>query len=575
MQPRSSPGERRPAEWWPEITLFVAGLGLTGLVVAALQLQSVGWESWLVGTAGVLVTTVVSLQVRGQRRLRRRLEWVVSRQTRQLRAMADLQREVSGSLDLEQVCGAAARTTAGLVGADTASVALLEGAGVRRYGLWGVERDLLPDSFREAWDASLGVTGLVLRQRGPALVADLESAPGEVATIFRAIGMRSGAGVPLWHAGEPIGAVVVGWADPAQVPSGALVAMQGAASTIAASVANALHHGESEGRRAMLERLTVATREISAARTPEAVRSAGLSQASRIARGATAMLARAGAEAELATLSWEDEGIGFRCSGTAIGVALLTDRTTRLAAASGDHPNALFERSLVREVFGGADLLSVPLSIGPDRVGVLCIVESPGRELTAIEESALNSLADHLALALERAERLREAEQESTTDALTGLANRRGLGESLIKTVATARAAGGHVGLCMIDIDHFKRYNDAHGHDQGDQVLRILGEVLRLSVRATDLAGRYGGEEFMLILPGVDRRTVDRITDRIRERLAGVAIDGGPITVSMGVAIFPADRADPGELVKAADVALYQAKQLGRDRVEFASPPTA
>jgi len=123
----------------------------------------------------------------------------------------------------------------------------------------------------------------------------------------------------------------------------------------------------------------------------------------------------------------------------------------------------------------------------------------------------------------------------------------------------------------MIDIDHFKRFNDDHGHDAGDAVLRAVGEALKRSIRSEDLAFRFGGEEFLLLMPGLGVADARARVEDIRSRIASLAVrhedrDLGPITASIGVASWP-EQCAADRLVQAADAALLRAKRGGRDQV--------
>ncbi len=126
--------------------------------------------------------------------------------------------------------------------------------------------------------------------------------------------------------------------------------------------------------------------------------------------------------------------------------------------------------------------------------------------------------------------------------------------------------------VLVADLDHFKRLNDTHGHDAGDRALRLYAQVLRQTLRPTDLVARFGGEEFVCVLPGVDAQTASNVADRVREALAqAVERSGGPVfTSSFGVAGFPHHGATLEELVQVGDQALYEAKKNGRDQVEVA-----
>lgn len=160
-----------------------------------------------------------------------------------------------------------------------------------------------------------------------------------------------------------------------------------------------------------------------------------------------------------------------------------------------------------------------------------------------------------------------ELERLSITDGLTGLVNRRRLMETLTGEIERSRRLGHVCAVLMIDVDHFKRYNDAHGHQAGDDVLRGVGAALRESTREIDCAARYGGEEFFVLLPETGLDEAADVAERIRTSLKERIFLGGRITLSIGVALFPVHGDTPENVLAAADAALYQAKEKGRDRV--------
>ncbi len=188
------------------------------------------------------------------------------------------------------------------------------------------------------------------------------------------------------------------------------------------------------------------------------------------------------------------------------------------------------------------------------------------------EEQRLDvvSLVSQAVVALENA-RLHEAvQQQARVDGLTGLANRRACSEALQAEVARADRFGTPLSVVLADLDGFKAVNDAHGHAVGDEVLRTFAAVLRETLRESDVAGRWGGEEFLLLLPGADEDGAADLAERIRAALPSRSIAGVTelrVTASFGVAEHGL-QPDGEELVAAADAALYRAKRAGRDRVE-------
>lgn len=183
--------------------------------------------------------------------------------------------------------------------------------------------------------------------------------------------------------------------------------------------------------------------------------------------------------------------------------------------------------------------------------------------------------AERIALALANFNLRESLRVQSIRDALTGLYNRRFLDETLALEEQRARRTGASVGIVMLDIDHFKQFNDTFGHDAGDALLRELGSLLRTEVREGDTACRYGGEEFTLILPGADFESSQLRAEMLRRKVADIEIlyhgqKLGPITLSLGVATYPKHGRSWREVLKAADRALYRAKKSGRNRVVIA-----
>jgi diguanylate cyclase (GGDEF)-like protein len=214
----------------------------------------------------------------------------------------------------------------------------------------------------------------------------------------------------------------------------------------------------------------------------------------------------------------------------------------------------------------------VPLVAQGETVGLLYLEEQA--DGPAIEERYLQVLTETLASSLVNL-RLRERlRNQSIRDPLTGLFNRRYMEESLELELARAQRAEHPLCVAMMDIDHFKRFNDTFGHDAGDAILKHVGDMLRRLSRQGDIACRYGGEEFILVLPGATVAAALAAAERIRAgaQLIDAVHHGqalGKITLSIGVAAFPSAGETAEAVIAAADQALYAAKHAGRDRVEL------
>jgi diguanylate cyclase len=242
--------------------------------------------------------------------------------------------------------------------------------------------------------------------------------------------------------------------------------------------------------------------------------------------------------------------------------SVLASAQAFLATAISDNRSQI---ETLGEVSSQVQVTSDPRQIIEKLIGELsnATVRSSALEANLVRASEeLDQIRDSLKL----------AEQHSNTDALTGLANRRSLEAFLRSAQIAAMEAGNPLSIVMIDIDHFKNFNDSFGHQVGDQVLRLVARVLQESVRECDLAARYGGEELMAVLPDVTLENCVDVAERVRRRISdarltrratGEAISS--ITVSIGVAQFRgAESADA--LIERCDRALYEAKRAGRNR---------
>jgi diguanylate cyclase (GGDEF)-like protein/PAS domain S-box-containing protein len=217
----------------------------------------------------------------------------------------------------------------------------------------------------------------------------------------------------------------------------------------------------------------------------------------------------------------------------------------------------------------------LPMMANGEMLGILHL-ESESVLDEATRRRAL-LVSEHLAMALSNLRLAETLRHQSTRDPLTGLFNRRYTEETLERELKRAERSHEPVSVLMIDVDHFKRFNDTFGHDAGDHVLKELASVLNRRTRGSDVVSRMGGEELLVVLPGASQEVAARKADEIRaaiERLELLHMGKGlgAVTVSIGVSACPPHGASPTELLKIADQALYQAKRDGRNRVVVAEP---
>ena len=225
----------------------------------------------------------------------------------------------------------------------------------------------------------------------------------------------------------------------------------------------------------------------------------------------------------------------------------------------------------LRPVFAVGDgrraeaLVTVPLTANERVVGSLTASRTDADAPFSGEEVALvERFATMAALAYDSARQRDALRAEAKTDGLTGLLNHRGSQERL--RAALDESGGGPVGVVVLDLDHFKRVNDRYGHAEGDRVLAAAARRLRSVVRDSDAVGRLGGEEFVLVLPGMEAAAARDVAERARASVAEVVVGGHRLECSAGVAAHPDDAVGAAELLAAADVALYAAKDAGRGR---------
>lgn len=221
----------------------------------------------------------------------------------------------------------------------------------------------------------------------------------------------------------------------------------------------------------------------------------------------------------------------------------------------------------------------IPIIAQGETLGILHFQATADHpQLRESDLSLKNTFAEQIGLSIANI-RLREAlRSQSIIDALTGLFNRRYLEEILDREVRRATRSEQPVGVMMLDLDHFKNFNDTYGHEAGDVVLRETAAFLKRSVRAEDIVCRFGGEEFVVILPLADATNTQSRAERIRSKLHELTVlhEGkslGAVTMSVGVAALPAHGHSCKALLDAADAALYRAKREGRDRVVLADLP--
>ena len=225
------------------------------------------------------------------------------------------------------------------------------------------------------------------------------------------------------------------------------------------------------------------------------------------------------------------------------------------------------------ETIHSGSLLTVPMTIQNRLIGMINLHKTETNAFDANTRKIAQAIANQAAIAIENARLYEKTKSLSATDELTGLANRRQFQEFLLHELAQSRRQKNSFSLLMIDIDHFKHYNDSHGHLKGDIVLKKVAMLFQQNTREVDLVARFGGEEFILLLSKTDKQLSLTVAEKLRrciekEHFAGAekSQPGQRLTISIGISHFPGDSTDVYDLMNLADHALYEAKKQGRNK---------
>ncbi|MEW5705192.1 MAG: sensor domain-containing diguanylate cyclase [Actinomycetota bacterium] len=235
-----------------------------------------------------------------------------------------------------------------------------------------------------------------------------------------------------------------------------------------------------------------------------------------------------------------------------------------------NHPEFI-NKQLAKE--GIKSLIACPLFLDNKVVGIIYVDDYKVREFKARDISVLSLLSTYAAVAIEKAKLLEETKRLALTDDLTSLYNYRYFIRQFTVEISRAVRYGAPLSLIIVDIDHFKVYNDTNGHLKGNIILKQLANILKDESRASDIIARYGGEEFTILCPNTDKTHALRLAERFRQKVEeyrfpdAYSQPSGCITISAGVASYPEDSNKPLEIIDKADLALYMAKRMGRNRV--------
>jgi len=248
-------------------------------------------------------------------------------------------------------------------------------------------------------------------------------------------------------------------------------------------------------------------------------------------------------------------------------------RDTGLCIFTGDIPNSPAS-SCVPAGCNMKSLICSPVMVADQVKGIIHLDSLEKDAFDEEDKQFVEQLAEAIAIAMERALEHSKVKVLSVEDGLTGCYNRRKLDQDIDAEINRSRRYQRNFSVLMIDLDWFKKYNDHHGHGRGDELLKDVTDLFRRSLRTNDEVYRYGGEEFVILLPEADRQQAAAVAGKLQQLVAQTPFAGEEesqpgkmVTISIGLATYPWDGNNRDELYKTSDTRLYQAKKLGRNRV--------
>ncbi|MFQ5846389.1 MAG: GAF domain-containing protein [Candidatus Methylomirabilales bacterium] len=410
-----------------------------------------------------------------------------------------------------------------------------------------------------------GVIGRIREEGEPHYVADVRQEPHFLNKRFlKRAGIVSFAGIPLISEGRVLGVLSIFTRERRLFSPDERALMAAFASHAAIAIGNARAYQQIQRYASTVAELYEAATQVSGSLDMDET-------LQKIARGAAASTDAASSTIILLDelrevthmVDWEVGEIEVRKDGISRQV-WETGRPVVLPDFARVPSGTINPRLLA---LGRRAAVCLPLQVR-DRVrGVMWVHYNEPRRVVEEDLHLLASFANQAAIAIENARLFAETRRLANTDALTGLFNHRYFYHLLDTEVKRARRYGRSLSLIMLDIDHFKEFNDRHGHLAGDEALRCLAQILRKNSRRVDTVARYGGEEFAIILPETDLEQAAVQAERLRVAAAEQQWPEGALTISLGAAALAPDMARVEDLVRDADRALYQAKAAGRNQV--------
>jgi diguanylate cyclase (GGDEF)-like protein len=493
----------------------------------------------------------------------------VSKQVVQMRLIQEVSRQITESLDQTEICQKTVKAMIGIFQYDEAAISLLvEDNKLKLIAIGGTKEMGFSPGFQQA--VGQGVMGHVAETRREYFTGDITSDPYYYHPGF--LGTGAAAGVPILQDDLLLGVLYIQSAPPHIITRDDIQILQTIASHLVTAIQKARFHADINEHLVSMTALQSVTQTVNSSLELKNVFKAvvqllketyGYNYVSiyLLLDDSTLRLeAQVGYPEELVIAE-------IPISTGIVGRAVRTKQTQFIHNVKNDPTFLLASYEVESEI-------CVPLLKNDKVLGVFNIESNSSRPLTEKDVKLLTTFAGPIAMAIDNARLHAEVTSLALTDGMTGLVNRRALDQILELEIARAKRYNHPLALIMMDIDAFKTYNDTYGHPAGDERIKAIAKILLTNVRDPDIGARYGGDEFVIVLPHSTKAGAWVLAERLRKSAEAQApqktISGATMagyTLSLGLATFPEDGTTPAELLLAADNAELIAKQLGKNRI--------
>ena len=571
---------RHVAAPWPTASELAVPLKLREATIGVLNVENVEKNTFDESDLATLqaLADQVAMAIEATRALHD-----AQRQAEEIYGLYNVSMAASSTLDLEQMLQAMYEQVAQLLNISTFYIALWDEERAELDFKVFVDKGQYLEPFTRRLTNGGGLTGWIVENRQPLLFQDMEKEQDRlpVSTITLGDPTRSWLGLPLLARDKLVGVISIQSYEPNIFTEEHQRVLQAIANQAAVTIENARLYQAAQRWARQLQAMAEVSQKAASILDPESL----LASAVELIRAhfdyyhvhvflldPSARALVFGAGSGRAGKVIEEEGLRLPLGGPGIIVAAAESAQPVLSNDVSQEPRYVFHPALPDT----KSELAVPLQLGQEVIGVLDVQSDRLNAFDKQDVAALETLGRQIAIAVKNARLYSEVSLAAATDALTTLWNRRTVEKRLEGELSRAGRFGQPLSLLLIDVDNFKLFNDTYGHPTGDTVLKMIANTLKSCCRDMDVVGRYGGDEFAIILPETTVQdavhTVQRITSVMRGQ-SFVTVENVrlPLGLSIGVAGYPTDASEMNELLFLSDSALYEAKHSGGNAYRLAS----